>query len=284
MAIMTPEIYCSLANAVSSDRSDAGISAGYLSLPRELLAAEREVAAQDQAAAYAINQLLCRRLLEKFDLSASRWNLPEQVALLYQQQLHRIDMQLTQEPDSYFCFSNNPFRKDLAILNHRLIPFGAELATPYSGIPRNLLLKAGMGQAARFIKAIAASGGTSPFLELHMHPRDTAAFTPDGWLKTYDNLAEFVAANPSLRGVQSTSWFLDPALQHISPHLVYLRQVPECCGATILYAGDDNNANSGAFATSRTRRELHQAGRYHPRLFTRIWPRKQLLQRRWRDA
>ncbi|MFT6665748.1 MAG: hypothetical protein ACJA05_002619 [Porticoccus sp.] len=55
-----------------------------------------------------------------------------------------------------------------------------------------------------------------------MHPHFTKAFNPEGWMETYENLADLLAANPSLLGVQSTSWFLDPALMEVSPHLSYL--------------------------------------------------------------
>ena len=98
-------------------------------------------------------------------------------------------------------------------------------------------------------------------------------------METYENLADLLAANPFLLGVQSASWFLDPALVEVSPHLSHLREVPERCGATILYAGEDDCDYSGAFATSQTRRDLYTSGHYKPRFFTRIWPRKLLIQR-----
>ncbi|MGM0562647.1 MAG: hypothetical protein ACQETX_16480, partial [Pseudomonadota bacterium] len=250
----------------------------------DLLATERSVARNDQGAAFALNKTLCRTLLEEFTLSGLGWVLPETIAQLYARQLERIDGQLAHEPDNYFDLSNDPFRKDLAILRHRLIPFGAELATPYSGISRSLLTRGGWKQAENLIRLMVSCRGIKPFLELHMHPRDIASFNPEGWIETYENLADFLAVNSSFLGVQSTSWFLDPAIQEISPHLAYLRQVPERCGAVILYAGEDDCERSGAFATSQSRRTLFQSGQYRPRLYTRIWLRGMLLQRRWRSA
>ena len=202
--------------------------------------------------------------------------------MLYNEQLQRIEDQLSCKPDNYFSLKNDPFRKDLGILRHRLIPCGAEFVTPHSGLSRALLVKGGWWQAGKFIRVVIQCRGIKPFLELHMHPLFTSSFNPEGWINTYENLADFLVLNPSLLGVQSTSWFLDPALEQVSPHLAYLRQIPERCGATILYAGQDNDDNSGAFATSQTRRDLHAAGQYYPQLFTRIWPRHQILNRRWR--
>lgn len=282
--MISPKEYCSLASSVDGSSFDNQAGYGYSALPAALLEAEQSVARVDPHAVLELNKALCRTLVERFSLDAAAWNWPEQFHGLYGQQLKRIEGQLIQEPDSYFAFSNDPFRKDLAILLHRLIPCGAEFAFPFSGVPRSLLIKGGLIQAGRFIKAIAFCRGLKPFIELHMHPKYVAEFNPEGWLRTYDNLADFLEMNPSMRGVQSTSWFLDPVLEKVSPHLAYLRQVPERCGATFLYAGYDDRKYSGAFATSQTRRTLHAEGNYSPRLFTRIWPRQNLLQRSWQTA
>lgn len=284
MTIISPQEYCRLAEN-SSSGSCPDVDDGYAALPAELLAAEQSVIIQQgQTAAFTLNKNLCRVLWEQFTPAGARWCLPEQFRSLYWQQLKRIEKQLAYEPDSYFAFNNDPFRKDLAILRHRLIPFGAELATPFSGISRGLLVRGGIRQAGSFIRVMASCRGIRPFLELHMHPRDTNTFNPEGWIETYENLADFLAVNSSFLGVQSTSWFLDPALDEVSPHLAYLRKVPEHCGATILYAGEDDSEHSGALVTSHTRRTLYAAGQYRPRLFTRIWPRKRLLQRSWRTT
>ena len=281
MSIISRQEYSRLALLSGRDSSHELMN-GYAALPKQLLEAEHSVTQKDPLAAYNLNKFLCNELLKAFALTDTCWVLPGQFQSLYQQHLLRIESQLREGVDTYFSLDNDPFRKDLAILRHRLIPFGAELATPFSGISRRLLIRKGVRQAAKFICVVASARGFSPFLELHMHPHYTATFNQQGWLDTYENLADFLAVNPSLLGVQSTSWFLDPALEEVSPHLTYLRQVPERSGATFLYAGEDDYMQSGAFATSQTRRALFKTGSYHPRLFTRIWPRRKLLQRSWR--
>ncbi len=280
MSIISPRSYYQLAVA-----SEALSGHGYAALPEQLLEVEQSVARDNPAAALTLNKSLCRNLLADFTFTSASiyWVVPQKFHFLYEQQLQRIECLLTHKPDSYFTFDNDPFRKDLAILRHRLIPCGAEFATPFSGIARSLLFKGGLRQAAKFSQAIARCRGIKPFLELHMHPDFTSGFNPEGWIETYENLADFLVANPSFLGVQSTSWFLDPALAEVSPHLSYLRHVPERCGATILYAGEDDCQHSGAFATSQTRRDLYASGHYIPRLFTRIWPRELLIQRSWRS-
>jgi hypothetical protein len=255
---------------------------GYARLPPALVQAEQSIDRAGWNVADA-NRVLCRSLLAAFSTGDSPWHLSKVFDTLYQVQLQRIAGNLESKDYAYFSLTHDPFLKDLAILRHRLIPFGAELATPYSGVSRRLLLGGGWRQTLAFMRVILACGGRAPLLELHMHPDCTGSFTPSGWLDTYDNLADFLAANPALRGVQSTSWFLDPALARVSPHLAYLRQVPEYCGAIFFQAGADNPHTTGAFATSATRREQHARGLYTPRRYTRIWPRQVLLQRQWRQ-
>lgn len=277
MPKVSPQQFCDYAR-------EPVVGDGYAVLPETLLATEKMIASEDPAAAATLNKTLCQLLLREFSLANAVWILAAPFQALYRQQLIRIENNLAIKPDSYFSLGHDPFRKDLAILRHRLIPCGAELATPCSGLSRALLIKNGWRQGLDFVRVLLRCQGLSPFLELHMHPDFTASFNPPGWLQTYDRLADLVALNPALRGVQSTSWFLDPALLQVSPHLAYLRQVPERCGAIILYAGDADAQSCGALDTSATRRALNAAGHYKPRLFTRIWPRQALLQRRWQGS
>lgn len=274
MQKLDPAQYCALAL-----RPIRG--AGYAALPPELLEAETNLSRKAVTTARQLNRQLLGLLLQKFDLDYLPWQLPESVLKLYVAQLDRLECVLETGEDTHFSFSNDLFRKDLAILLHRLIPFGAEFANPYSGVARSLAFKAGPEQMLRFMRAVVTSRGIRPFLELHMHPEVKEYFNPAGWIDTFERLAEFLQVNPEFRGVLSTSWFLDPALEKVSPRLVYLREIPERCGATILFAGMDEKGG-GALETSPTRRRLHESGIYQPRLFTRIWPRSNILQRRWR--
>jgi hypothetical protein len=258
------------------------MGAGYSALPAKLLTLEKKLS-KNVAQGAAFNRQLLRFMLRNFSLTTPCWKIPASVVPLYEAQLKRLERTCDNRPDSYFSFQNDPFRKDLAILLHRLIPFGAEFANPHSGIARSLAIKSGPKQAVLVLRAILKSRGVKPFLELHMHPEVKEDFHPTGWIESYERLADFLQLNLSFRGVQSTSWFLDPELTRVSPHLAYLREVPEQCGADIFFAGADREGKSGALATSANRRLLYASGSYQPRLFTRIWPRNQVLLRRWRQ-
>jgi len=251
-------------------------------LPEKLVDAENELRSHASIDLQSYNRSLLQFLLDHFKARRCPWTLSDSIIELYNLQIFRLEHNLKNKHESYFRLENDYFRKDIALLLHRLIPFGAEFASPYSGIPRSLAIKAGPSQAMAFSAAIWHSRGLAPFLELHMHPEVTEQFNPSGWIATYERLAEFLEMNPKFRGVQSTSWFLDPALADISPRLSYLREVPEQCGAFWLFAGLDQHGTSGALDTSPTRRRLHASGTYKPRLFTRIWPKRRMLKRKWR--
>ena len=253
-------------------------SYSYRSISADTLAAEATLDAIDSQHRARFNRSLLQTSLEQFDPDDSTLVLPRSIGQLYARELKRIKAQLDSLADDYFRFSNDAFVKDLAILHLQLVPVGAEYAFPRGSVPRSLLFKGGISQAYRWVRSVLIqSGGTKPFLELHAHVLALEDFNPDGWTLTFRRLAELLEANPELRGITSSSWFLDPALESISPHLDYLRQVPLSGGATLLRSDWDFDGESGALTTSRTRRRLFEQGNYVPRVYTRVWPRRQLV-------
>ncbi len=178
----------------------------------------------------------------------------------------------------YYDFDNDPFVKDYALVTHRFIPIGAEFAVPFSGVPRRALFRGGFRQLSHGIRAILRCGGVRPFFSLHAHPLALGDFNPQGWESSYQRLAELLELNPEIKGVTSASWFLDPKLKTISPHLGYLRDVPERNGAAFFFVEYDYGGNSGALAKSTTRRRLFRQGDYVPAIYMRVWARTDILQ------
>jgi hypothetical protein len=250
----------------------------YSTLSRETTAGEALIKNAAEPIYELYNKFLTLRLLEAFDVHAGNCRLPSSIANLYERDLFRIESQMEQLPSNFYRLSNDAFLKDLAILSHKLIPVGAEYVTLDSGVPRSLLLKRGYAQFQKgIIACIFQAGGFKPFFELHAHILSLDDFNPSGWQATYVRLAELLELNPQYRGITSSSWFLDPALEKISPHLAYLRAVPEENGATLLFSAVDRLGKSGALAKSRSRQRLYHAGQYIPAIYTRIWPRKRLI-------
>lgn len=233
-------------------------------------------AAGDIAKSY--NKYLTLALLESFEVGAGSCHLPASIAELYARDLTRIESQTNHLPSSFYRLNNDSFVKDLAILSHKLIPVGSEYVVPNSCVPRSILFRKGIAQFRDgVIACLFEAGGFAPYFELHAHKLSLEDFNPDGWQASYARLAELLVLNPEYCGVTSSSWFLDPQLEQVSPHLAYLRTVPEQNGATLLFSRLDSKGGSGALAKSRSRRRLYDLGVYTPAVYTRVWPRSKLI-------
>ena len=221
------------------------------------------------------NRYVLLRALTDFSLEDGSYRLPASIASLYMREFERILHQIETFDDTFFDLANDEYLKDLAILTHRLIPVGAEFAEGGAGIPRRLAFAAGPKQLLAFLWLVFfRCRGVSPFFALHAHTLSLADFNYEGWQATYRRLAELLTMNPQMKGWLSASWFLDPALEAISPHLAHLRQIPVANGAALLFVGQEEGRSSGAFAKSRTRRRLYAEGKYRPATYMRIWPRR----------
>lgn len=251
---------------------------GYSTIAPPALAMERQATALGDEIRTLLNRHLLARSLQAFDVTAGLCRLPDSIVALYPRDLERIGRQLETMGADYFRFDKDTFVKDLAILHHRLIPVGAEYVFPNSGVPLSVLLRNGVGQLLKGLKAcVLDAGGFRPFFELHAHILALQDFNPEGWDASYLRMAELLQLNPQIRGIVSSSWFLDPALSDVSPRLAYLREVPEAHGATLMFSSVDKEGRSGALSKSATRRKLYDEGAYVPTIYTRIWPRSKLI-------
>lgn len=224
-----------------------------------------------------LKQLLLN-LLGGFSLSQSPIALPESVQTLYERELDRIHALTRPANKVKLGFESDVIQKDIAILTFRLIPVGAEFAEPWCPIWKRQALTSRISQfprAAFFF--VIKRNGFWPYFQLHMHQDSHQDFNQRGWHSTYMRLAELLQSNPSHKGWFSSSWFLDPALEQISPHLSYLRTVPERNGGAVFFMEDDPTGSTGALATSRTRRNMFESGQYRPRIYMRVWPRSKAI-------
>ncbi|MBA6412696.1 hypothetical protein H2508_06170 [Parahaliea sp. F7430] len=249
----------------------------YSTLPSVLLKAETQLSQADPRLVEAYNRFLLAYLLSEFHPSRCPLILTESIKELFDAQIKRLNNSCEQGSTDHFTLHNDSFRKDLAIATGRLIPLGAEFAQVNAGIPRRLLISGGAKQFCRFgAFMIRQKGQLSGFLELHAHPHYLDDFNPEGWTLCLKRLAKLLQHNPNLPGVFSSSWFLDPQLERISPRLAYLREQTIASGAQLFYVGPDTTGNSGAINRSPTRRILFERGEYTPVIYTRIWTRPAL--------
>ncbi|MBK7673689.1 MAG: hypothetical protein IPJ27_02370 [Candidatus Accumulibacter sp.] len=252
--------------------------APYKSVSLPLLDAHRRLRARNALTAAQYLRYLTAILLDRFSLDDSRVTLPDSVKGLYPRELVRIRAQLGCCDASFYDFDVDPFAKDFALLTHRFIPIGAEFVEPDATVPRRPLFATGMSSAVSAAwLMLVRSWRLQTVLLSACSPAALHDFNPEGWRDSYHRLADLLAANPRVRGVTSASWFLDPNLPAISPHLAYLRDVPEQAGAKFFFSAFDSHGESGALAKSATRRVLFEQARYLPAVYLRVWLRGDVL-------
>ena len=224
------------------------------------------------------NKYILLKCLHTFSVDGGRYKLPASIVELYEREFSRILHQVDAFEGSFFDVGNDQYLKDLAIVSHRLIPVGAEFVEGGGGIPRRVIFAAGPRQLFRSLWFIVLRcGGFKPFFSLHTHTLALSDFDLEGWRATYCRLAELLELNPHVKGWLSSSWFLDPALESISPHLSHLHKVPVENGGMLLFVCSDPTGSSGALSRSPTRRRLFAEGKYVPAIYMRIWPRRALI-------
>jgi hypothetical protein len=169
------------------------------------------------------------------------------------------------------------FLKELGLATLRLYAGASSVIDPHSGVGRSLLWKAGLARLPGRLLLFARAGGFRPFFEIHVHKLYLAEFNEEGRNECYRCCADLYPLHPEVLGMIGGSWFYDPAVASVSPHLAYLRTVPESGGARVLFVSHDEQAWKNATATSDKRRALHAAGQYRPASWTLIWPKRDQL-------
>jgi hypothetical protein len=179
-------------------------------------------------------------------------------------------------PDEFFSLEHDPFVKDLALCLGQLFPAGARLVDLRSGLPRRLLLWQ-RGGALRALRFFLSAGGFAPWLQTHVDPRDLSQFSEAGLVRTYLRVAAMLEANPNVLGVFGGSWFYDPCLETLSPHLAYLQRLPRGYGAGLFRAPTTPGTIRSALLKSKRRKEAYEQGSYRPQSYFLAWPRRGVL-------
>ncbi len=177
----------------------------------------------------------------------------------------------------YCRLDGDVFLKEFGLATLRLYAGASSVIDPRSGIGRSLLVKGGLLQLPGRALLIARAGGFKPYFEIHVHKLYQDEFNEEGRNECYRCCADLYALHPEVLGMVAGSWFYDPVVAILSPHLAYLRTVPESGGARALFVSHDEQAAKNATATSEKRRALHAAGQYRPASWTLVWPRRAQL-------
>ena len=74
----------------------------------------------------------------------------------------------------------------------------------------------------------------------------------------------------------STAWFYSESTPEVTPHLAWLRTLPQSGGALIVDLGPAPE-DAGFLIGSVERRKAYEEGKYHPRIGCVLWARKDFI-------
>ncbi len=208
-------------------------------------------------------------------------NLPDSVKRLIEREYARIDKNLVKGSDDSFDLQHHTMRCDFRIVAFGRVPVGVE-HIELGGVPRSLLWKGGARQALQVAGAVLQAGGAAPFYSAHL----THGVKPWAFLMAYNadtlavwqrNVAECLRMNPGVRGLIASSWWYDPQIRTVAPHLAFLTEGSLAHGAILARTGPTEGSKKNALAHSPERQALHAAGRYDPTSYSVIWTRDALI-------
>lgn len=222
----------------------------------------------------AFNGSVMLRLIGDFERRAAEVRYSESIRQRFDHSLNRIVRSIGDATFEKYRTQSDILLKDLGICRQKLIPTGTCVIEP-TWYHRALMVRGGLGQAANVLKALIECGGNGPFYEMHTHLSELGEYDAEGWDRSYARMGDMLELNPHVKGVWSGSWYYDPEIERISPRLAYLRLRPQQRGAYVFFSNVD--LNGGALSKSQTRRSLHMQGKYLPKAYVIVWPRRKVL-------
>jgi hypothetical protein len=226
------------------------------------------------------HQLLLLSLMARSQGRLGAANLPEEIQLRYETSFRRIARSIERNTAVPGYYLAPRLCKDLGICSLRIIPAGMQIIGLFR-LPRVLFYKSPPRQWLSWVKFVIQMGGISPFYELHTHSEDTKSmleFNAAGYVRLFQRIAELLRRNPHVKGTVGSSWLADPTLERISPELAYQRTLVTDNGGRIFLAGPCTAEGiHDATVFSATRRRLYEEGKYLPKEYVLVWPRKELL-------
>lgn len=188
------------------------------------------------------------------------------------------NIQVDEDPSQYL-YSDDKFRKSMAICSRRLIPLGA-LKVNIDSFSRKFLFKNGIRKFIEGIRLIVLElKGVKPLYGMHLDsddPESLSRFNEAGNIEFYVRVAEQMKIDTSIKGVYGATWLFDPALEKISPRHSYLRKIPTENGGKLFYYEFSEEDIKKSTSKSKTRKKLYKEGKYLPKSYLIIWSRKKL--------
>jgi len=152
-----------------------------------------------------------------------------------------------------------------------------------SGIPRRWMVLARGRHRIRLARYVAIRlCGFKPIWQTHVRKQPPGVhLTEEVFIRSHLEIARALKRYPDIRGIASSSWFYDPEIGAVSPHLAFIRDLLASNGGLVFEIPCDEAMRENALYASRARQRAYAEGVYRPRAFARLWSRDALL--RWAE-
>lgn len=175
--------------------------------------------------------------------------------------------------DSWLNFDSDLYHKEYGLASLRIYSGGARIIDPNGGIPRLIMFKKPFFNTLKHIRMLLRVGGFKNFFAIHAHKFQMKDFTEEGHETLYKCCAELYTVHQSVIGMLGCSWFYDPQLAVVSPHLAYLRDVPVRNNAVTFYFDEGKDITESALVRSKERQLAFNQKRYKPQSHMLVWPK-----------
>jgi hypothetical protein len=231
----------------------------------------------------ATNQIriMLSRLVELNQNRIDELLCPKEVKHLVDCEFQRIRACISNGNSNYFNLADDKLRADFRVACLARIPVGVE-HIEIGGLSRSLLVRGGIRQALQFLHIMWSTGARPPYYESHLSHtlipfRFSLDYNYEARIATYRNIAACLEMNPRYRGLICGSWWFDPQVRKISPHLPDFAKIMLDNGAFLFRYGKSPSALRNALYYSPARQRLYQEKKYSPREYIVVWPRGSLI-------
>jgi hypothetical protein len=216
--------------------------------------------------------VVARLALDHFEVED---RLPSSIVALYPKFFDRLVTFLSTR--ACYSYPHEYYSKDVRYALGLTVPCGTHQLDLRNRVGPKLILRDVIAsRSVNSALAYAACRGWGRWYANHLDLRAMKEFNSDGWTASFVRMAEALKLNPDVRGVAGVSWFHDPRVRDISPHLGYI-QTPTSFGAFLANMGSAPHHIANATVRSSTRQKLYEEGKYSPTCYLLAWPRNALI-------
>jgi hypothetical protein len=177
---------------------------------------------------------------------------------------------------SKFRYDNVRFREMARIATLRRFPAG-QFHWEAAALPRSWTVTSSQ-RFALLPYALFRLGGFSPLVELHLNERrkNRGTLLEREAKISYYRTAKSLEKQPEVKGIMHVGWMYSRRAAEVSPHLAWLRTVPQSGGAVVADLGPAPE-DAGFLIGSQERRKKYEDGTYRPRIGCVVWAREELI-------